>query len=180
MWAVRWGESVPLQTHLTIVQHRSHFSGCYVNHNTPLSMSLLSWQSEFGFFELSSQEVVRIKSHHLTINSNYFRVAFNFIIVQGCSRFSRAFPEVQTGRDDWKKMREWMCGDSFLWAGQWSQSGFVTGCCKPAFKTSKTHQVSYSPTKNKFTAKCLTQHALLCSGEILASIPGGHMRGALC
>lgn len=180
MWAVWWGESVPLQTHLTIVQHRSHFSGCYVNHNTPLSMSLLSWQSEFGFFELSSQEVVRIKSHHLTINSNYFRVAFNFISVQGCSRFSRAFPEVQTGRDGWKKMREWMCGDSFLWAGQWSQSGFVTGCCKPAFKSSKTHQVSYSPTKNKFTAKCLTQHAPLCSGEILASIPGGHMRGALC
>lgn len=170
MWAVWWGETVPLQTHLTIVQHRSHFSGCYVNHNTLLSMAVLSWQSEFGFFERSSQEVVRIKSHHLTINNNHF------IGGPGRSRFNRAFPET-TGK---RCASERVCHDSFLWAGQSSQSGFVTGCCKPAFKSSKTHQVSYSPTKNKFTAKCLTQHAPLCSGETLPSIPGGHMQGALC
>lgn len=91
MWAVWWGETVPLQTHLTIVQHRSHFSGCYVNHNTLLSMAVLSWQSEFGFFERSSQEVVRIKSHHLTINNNHF------IGGPGRSRFNRAFPET-TGK----------------------------------------------------------------------------------
>lgn len=152
MWAVWWGEPVPLQTHLTIVHSGSHFSGCYVNRDTLLSMSLLSWQSELGFSELSSQEVVRIKRHHRAINNNYYHVTFILTGAPGCSRFRRAFPGMRTGKGARANVW-WLVSPSRF--SEVSQA--LSAAVNQHSRALKTHQVSHSPTKTQI--HCQVPHA---------------------